>query len=137
MYTQKIMLYETKLPTSNYLNIWRLPPLQMHCSQNKTSQISILKNWRTLFETVGFSSLRQITFKCIILFCQTTGLLWHFSSKWSVTISMKRLNSPLECPKTLKASSACFVAAVYDCYMLPTLNIALVITLLVTQGKRC
>jgi len=34
----------------------------------------------------------------------------------------------------LKAS---FVATIYDGYMLPTLNIALVITQLVTQGKRC
>lgn len=29
---------------------------------------------------------------CNILFCQTTGHLCHFSSKWSVTISMKRWN---------------------------------------------
>lgn len=46
-------------------------------------------------------------------------------------------SSYLECPKTHQASSACFIATVYYCYMLPTMNIALVITLLVTQGKRC
>lgn len=63
-----MMLYETKLPTSKQLLEHLKTATFANALSNKTSQISILKNWRTLFGTVGFSSVRQITFKCIVIF---------------------------------------------------------------------
>lgn len=65
---RKLCFIKTKMPTSNYLNIWRLPSLQMHCSQTKHLKFSILEIWRTLFGTFGFSPVYRITFKCIVIF---------------------------------------------------------------------
>lgn len=48
---RKLCFIKTKMPTSNYQNIWRLPSLQMHCCKTKHLKLAY---WKTEEPFLGF-----------------------------------------------------------------------------------